>query len=249
MAALFRALLVDDEELPRLRLRQLLRAHPEVAVVGEAESVTDAEAKARELNPDVIFLDVQMPRNDGFALMPRLDTLAHIVFVTSHDRFALRGFEVNALDYLLKPVQAARLSLTVQRLKAASKNGDEKSGAPSVDDMIVVGDASHSRVTAVGGISCLAADGNYSRLRFADGSPDVLMLRNLADWESFLPSPPFVRADRSLIVNLSCVRKFSAGSRDEAELHLEGREAPLTLGRAASTRLRAALREFDSSHA
>ena len=110
------AILVDDERLARRELSHLLSAHPAISVVGQAASVDEAASMVSKLDPDVIFLDIQMPKRSGFELLDACDVRGQVVFVTAHDVHAIRAFEVNALDYLLKPVHPDRLALTVARL-------------------------------------------------------------------------------------------------------------------------------------
>ncbi|HRJ72707.1 MAG TPA: response regulator, partial [Terrimicrobiaceae bacterium] len=104
-------MIVEDEEDAREFLRSLLKAHPEVQIVGEAENVTEAIAKFKALKPDLIFLDVQMPKRDGFSLLPELRPAPDVIFATAFDTFAVKAFEVNAADFLLKPISADRLAL------------------------------------------------------------------------------------------------------------------------------------------
>jgi two-component system LytT family response regulator len=122
------ALIVDDERLARRELAHLLAAHPEISVAGEAGSVEDAAALVRALDPDVVFLDIQMPKRSGFELLDAAD-VRRVVFVTAHDVHAIRAFDVNALDYLLKPVHPARLAVTVARLLGTS---GPVTGAPAL---------------------------------------------------------------------------------------------------------------------
>src|SRR6187402_1164283 len=128
-----RALIVDDERLARKELMKLLEDHPSIEVVGEAMNAEEAITMVNELNPDLLFLDIQMPGKTGFQLLEELDAVPFVVFTTAYDEFALKAFEVNALDYLLKPIQADRLSETVakitekERSKAvAARNPDKK---------------------------------------------------------------------------------------------------------------------------
>ena len=114
------AIIVDDERLARRELASLLKAHPEVAIAGEAASVDEAAALVRTVDPDIVFLDIQMPRRSGFELLEAADVRGRVVFVTAHDVHAFRAFEVNALDYLLKPVHPARLAVAIRRVLAAT---------------------------------------------------------------------------------------------------------------------------------
>jgi len=239
-----RALLVDDEPLCRRHLRQLLKVYPEIKIVGEAGSVAEAEILSERNRPNVIFLDVQMPWRDGFSLLPKLRDKTHVVLVTSHDHYALRGFEVDALDYLRKPVMPDRFDLTIRRLRAVLGSGQTAPQPPALDDVIVVGDAEDCRTTSPGAVAAICAEGNYSRLYLVGSAASTLMLRGLAEWERLMPAPPFCRVDRSLIVNLAHVHKFEAESRNQSLLQMKGTNETFRLGRTASTRLRTALRDF-----
>jgi len=243
-----RALLVDDERLSRKLLRQLLAVHPEIEIIGEADGVEPAARLAAELRPDVIFLDIQMPPANGFALLPMLDPLPKIVFVTAFDAFAVKAFEENALDYLLKPVHPERLEKTVRRLvETVPENGalppleSAGDGKPSrrleIHDPVTLRDKRQLRIISAGAIAAIEAEAAYSRVILSGQSP-MLVLGSIADWEERLPSPPFARLERSLIVNLRQVRSVDALSRDETSLRLEGVEEPLRLGRTAAARLR-----------
>src|ERR671912_373625 len=127
-----RALIVDDERLGRKELMKLLEEHPMIEVVGEAVNAEEAVQMINDLNPDLLFLDIQMPGKTGFELLEMLDAVPLVVFTTAYDEFALKAFEVNALDYLLKPIQAERLSETVSKLsekeraKTNATRGPEK---------------------------------------------------------------------------------------------------------------------------
>lgn len=244
MSAL-RALLVDDERLPRKHLRQLLAAHPEVTIAGEAASVADAAELARQVRPDVIFLDVQMPPDNGFDLLPLLDPAPAVVFVTAHDDYAVRAFAASATDYLLKPVEAARLAQALQRVPharnpSASKN--HGSAMPlTLDDALVLRDAGRIRRVQVRDIAAVVAEGSYTRVHFGTERP-MLVLRTMTDWEALLPAPPFLRVDRSLVVNLERIAGIDIYSRDKGEVTLQANGSPrLHLGRLALNRVREAL--------
>lgn len=241
------ALLVDDERLARKYLRELLAEHPEVSVAGEAESVADAAELARDLRPDVIFLDVQMPPANGFELLPLLDPAPAIVFVTAHDEFAVRAFDASAADYLMKPVVPARLALALQHVRnrhpAPAAGGQGPAALPplGLDDTLILRDAGRLRRVRLGDIMALAGEGSYTRVYLAEERP-MLVLRRMDAWEALLPSPPFLRVERSLIVNLGRIAGMDVRSRDAGTLTLEGAGSPvLELGRVAIVRLRAAL--------
>lgn len=238
MKKAIRTLLVDDE-IPALELmRDLLSVHPEIEVVGQARSVAEAAALAAALKPDLIFLDIQMPREDGFALLQKLSHPSSIIFVTAHDKHAVRAFTVNAVDYLLKPVHPERLSQTLARL--------ETRPAPSTQDSLNMNDSIFLKtdrglqVAAVKAITHIEAEENYTRVHLENGRTHLLR-RTLLEWEKLLPPQKFARLERSLLVGLEAVRELQVKSREEALLYLAGRATPLSLARRASFRLRQAL--------
>lgn len=240
MKPIFRALLADDERLARKRLRELLRAHPEIEIIGEAASVPATVEFVAQESPDVIFLDIQMPPYCGFDALPQLRFLPRIVFVTAHDTFAVRAFEANAFDYLLKPVHPERLAETVRRLHAnvaPPPVEQAASGLLEMRDLVTLRDKGSLRLVRVAKIAAIKAEAAYSDICIS-GEGCMLILRPIHEWEGCLPSPPFVRLDRSLLVNLELVRAVETLSRSETHVTLEGVERPLVLGRAASARLK-----------
>jgi len=241
------ALLVDDERLVRKHLRQLLAGAPAVTILGEAGSVGEAASLAKQLRPDVIFLDVQMPPESGFDLLPLLDPAPAIVFVTAHDEFAVRAFAASAADYLLKPVAPERLSLALQHVRHGRSASPSRewiaSSSFGMDDMLILRDTGRIRRVRVRDIAALVGEGSYTRVHLTTERP-MLVFRRMADWEEMLPTPPFLRADRSLLINLNRIATLDIRSREVGELTLDSPGSPpLSLGRRALTRLRAALKE------
>ncbi len=233
-----KALLVDDEPLARKRLRTLLHAHRDLDVAGEASNVEEAAALVREIRPDVIFLDIQMPRKNGFELLPLLaPPLPRIIFVTAFHQYAVRAFEVNAVDYLLKPVDPDRLRIALERVpsKPAPLPGF------TAGDSVLLTDAQRVQLTPLARIAAIEAEGNYSRVHLVDDAP-MMVLRGIGSWVAAVPQPPFLRADRSLLIQLPHFERLTKHSRDASVLSLRGVRREFELGRAASARLRAALR-------
>lgn len=239
MTTPLRALIVDDEPPARRWLRELLSAHPGISVVGEAGDVPTARECVASLAPDVVFLDVQMQPGSGFEVLPVLPATTRIVFVTAYDVYAVRAFDANALDYLLKPVHPDRLAETVRRLNVPSVGTPAPASTDRLGlaDLVPLRDGGKLRMVAVSEIAAIQAEAAYTRVLLA-GLPAMLVLRPIGEWESVLPSPPFSRIDRSLLVNLSRVRALEARSRDESHLGLDSVPEPLVLGRTASQRLR-----------
>jgi two-component system LytT family response regulator len=237
--ALLRALIVDDEAPAREDLVQLLECHYNVKIVGEANSAANAAVLCSDLQPNLIFLDVQMPGGDGFSLLSKLDPLPAIIFVTGYDEYAVRAFEVNAVDYLIKPVNPQRLADALQRIIHAPPQTERKPFLPN--DRIFLRNGKKVRVVYVSHISGIKAEENYTDVLISDGST-VFMRRTISEWEELLPKPPFFTPHRSLIVNLQAVGDVVLESRAEISFKLEGRPHPLKLGQRPAARLRKALR-------
>lgn len=240
-----KALLVDDERLARKRFIELLEAHPEVNVVGQAHDLASARALVQGLAPDVVFLDIDLSSTSGFDLLPDLPSATEVVFVTAHNTFAVRAFEANALDYLLKPVAPERLADSVNRLLTRTRLGPERlvSGteAPAErlapTDPLLVRDGQTWRRMEPCSVLAIQGEGTYTRVYSTEGE-SFLVLRPLKEWMEMLPEDHFARVSRSLLVNLKRVERLETVSRDRANLFLAGRSQALELGRVASKRLR-----------
>lgn len=239
MNEILRAIVVDDELPARELMRQMLRNHPNVKLVGEAGSAADAVELFLDMRPDVVFLDVQMPGGDGFSILPKLQPLPAIIFVTAFEEFAVRAFEVNAIDYLLKPVRGERLAAALHRVVYLPRPSPKERYRPG--DRIFLESDSEMRVVFVAEISGIDAEGNYSRVHVTDGS-SLFMRRNMAEWEALLPAPPFIRVNRSLILNCRAVEKVEVQGRDQVVVEVQGYTSPEILSRRGFDRLRKALR-------
>jgi len=211
-----KAVIIDDERLARSGLRRLLKAHPEVQLVGEAADPEQAIQVIQKLSPDIIFLDVEMPGCDGFGLLEKLeDVPAAVIFTTAYDEYAVRAFEVSALDYLVKPITADRLAKSLARAQTnVASNLRDSSGKPGLKpQQIFVRDGDRSWIVRLSDIVLLESEGNYTRLHFGNNAP--LIYRSLASIEERLAPTMFFRANRSQIVNLRCV--------ESVENELDGR--------------------------
>ncbi len=234
---MLRVVIVDDERLARQGLRQLLAEVPGVTLVGEADSArTGREVIARE-RPDAVFLDIQMPGADGFSLVGSLEARPAIVFVTAHAEHAARAFEIEAVDYLLKPVRPERLEAAVRRIRAAMSNGKGFSEGYQPGDRICFRTPQRTIVVPLAAVAALEADGDFTRVHIPGLSP-LMICHPLGAYEKVLPAPPFLRLDRSLIVNAERITRAERRSRDVAQLHVDGVASPFTLGRTAQARLR-----------
>ncbi len=201
-----KALLIDDERLARNELRRLLAAHKDVQVAGEAADVTEALARVDELRPDLLFLDVQMPGDDGFVLLEKIEPpLPLVIFTTAYDEFAVKAFEFNALDYLLKPVDPARLATALEKVEArvAENQAAQHRGRLSADDKVFVREGDRCWFVPVKNIRLLVSEGNYTRIHFDGEKPQLF--RSLTAMEERLDPKQFFRANRKEVINLAWV--------------------------------------------
>jgi two-component system LytT family response regulator len=237
---MLRVMLVDDERLARQALRQMLAPMEGVELVAEADSATSAREAYERVKPHAVFLDIQMPREDGFAFLRALELPPKVVFVTAYSEHAVRAFEVEAVDYLLKPVRPKRLADAVARLREAcglNATGERGYGA---NDRICLRTPGRTVVATLDKVAALEADGDFTRF-FVAGEAPIMICQKLGAYERLLPSPPFVRVSRSLMLNVDAFVRSQRLSRDEEQVWLSGLAEPITLGRAAQQRLREAV--------
>ena len=219
-----RALIVDDERLARKELMNLLEEHPMIEVVGEAMNAEEAFQMINELNPDLLFLDIQMPGKTGFQLLEMLDAVPLVVFTTAYDEFALKAFEVNALDYLLKPIQADRLSETIaklsekERAKNVAERGPEKK--LGLNDQVFVKDGDRCWFVSLNNVRLFESDGNYIKVYFDNNRPMIHKSLNALDEK--LDERAFFRASRKHIVNLSWVEGIESWFNGGLMVRLRG---------------------------
>lgn len=208
-----KALIVDDERLARKELMGLLQAYDQVEVVGEAANADEAEQRINELRPDLVFLDINMPGRDGFQLLESLDHAPHVIFVTAYDERAVDAFKVNALDYLMKPIDPARLEAAVAKLPKAGDGDVPQRELLRADDQIFLKDGDRCWFVTLKDVRLFESEGNYVRVRFSDQKP--LVLRSLNNLEKKLDPVVFFRANRKQIINLKWVTSiepwFSGG--------------------------------------
>jgi two-component system LytT family response regulator len=200
-----KALIVDDERLARKELMKLLEEHPSIEVIGEAGNADEAEKMIEELNPDLLFLDIQMPGRTGFQLLESLDTVPMVVFTTAYDQFAIKAFEISALDYLLKPITAERLAEAVHKVteKDRNKNGRTRDKKLGLTDQVFVKDGDRCWFVGLDNVRLFESDGNYIKVYFDSNRPMIHKSLNALDEK--LDERAFFRASRKHIVNLSWV--------------------------------------------
>lgn len=215
-----RVIVVDDEPPARREMRRLLMEFPSMQVVGEAGSAAEAETLIEELHPELIFLDIQMPGGSGFDLLSRLEFVPQVVFTTAHDEHAVRAFEVNALDYLLKPIDPRRLAAALDRVRSAGATPAARGGA--VLEQLFVRDGSRCWFVPLDEVQLLTSEGNCVRLSWGKIKP--LLARSLAAIEQRLDPAQFFRANRRQIVNLKFIESIEAGVN--GRLHAQLRDGP-----------------------
>lgn len=206
-----RALVIDDERLARKELINLLNQLETVEVVGEAINVEDAKEKIEQLQPDVIFLDIQMPEKTGFDLLEELDQVPHVIFTTAYDEYALKAFQVNALDYLLKPIEPKRLEEAVLKLQGRMEGIAKREEADglgnqkklTLEDQVFVKDGDRCWFVRLSNVRLFESDGNYIKVYFENFKPMIHKSLNALDER--LDEKSFFRASRKHIINLGWV--------------------------------------------
>ena len=226
-----RALLIDDERLARAELRRMLAAHTDVEIVGEAVNAADGLQQIAALKPDLIFLDVQMPGGSGFDMLAALDDAPEVIFTTAFDHYALQAFEVNALDYLQKPIQAERMAAALQRCRVRLARAADYAAAgisaltaaasiaPAAARKLFIKDGERCWFVGLQDIRLFESDGNYTRVYFDAFRP--LMLRSLNQLEERLDPQRFFRASRKHIVNLDYIRRVTPTEAGGLDLLLQ----------------------------
>jgi two-component system LytT family response regulator len=204
-----KALIIDDERLARTELKRLLTPFKDIKVVGEAVNADDAMDKIQEFKPDLLFLDIQMPGKTGFEMLEELDSVPTVIFVTAYDEYALKAFEYNALDYLLKPIEPKRLEETVNKLleKKRKKTAVELDKETLLEsDQVFVKDGERCWFVKLEAVRLFESEGNYVRIYFSDNKP--LILRTLNYLDERLDGKTFFRANRKHIVNLKWINSI-----------------------------------------
>ncbi|TAL63577.1 MAG: response regulator transcription factor [Bacteroidetes bacterium] len=234
-----KAIIVDDERLARVNLKKLLEPHPEIGIVGEASSCNSAIELINLHKPQLIFLDIQLSGETGFDLLEIIDNSIKIIFVTAYDEYAIRAFEVNAIDYLLKPVNPERLKVSIDRVIRREKN--QKSAAKNYEysDSIYVRLNNYaSRFIKISSINFIEPVGNYSKIVTIEGR-HCLVLKTLKQWQEELPDNNFVRIHRSSIVNIEHVDHIETDSNTQHRAYMKNIPEPLEVSRRYAKKLKA----------
>jgi two-component system LytT family response regulator len=206
-----KAIIIDDERLARNELKKLLQVHPEIEIIEEAANVDDGIEKIESMNPELIFLDIQMPGKTGFDLLTEVEKAPKVIFTTAYDEYAIKAFEVNALDYLQKPIEPKRLSDAIQKLqmeiqkeRAGMQQGNR--GPLTEEDQVFVKDGERCWFVKLNEIRLFESVGNYAKVFFGNNKP--LILKSLNALEERLDDRVFFRANRKHIINLRWIEKI-----------------------------------------
>lgn len=248
MEAPVTALIVDDEPAARCALGRMLASFAYVRVIGAAGNVTEAAELASAHDPELILLDIGMPMRDGFELLPMLTGRARVVFVTAFDEYAVRAFELHAIDYLIKPVRRERMELMLQRFLSECRGEDAimPLSLPAGREEVVLRTNRGVQVVPISAIAFIKGEANYTCVQLADQTR-FLVRRSMLEWAEVLPADRFIRAHRSMIIGLRYLRSIEPHSRDEAELTITGCRQTVTVGRKASLILRRRLGHPDAA--
>lgn len=227
-----KAIIIDDERLARQELKNLLASHKEIEIIAECSDAIDAKEKINELKPDIIFCDIQMPGKNGLELVEEISGTVDVIFTTAYDEHAIKAFELNAFDYLLKPIQTQRLAETIKKLsiKDTSLKGDNTTPL-SKNDMVFIKDGEKCWFVKLSDVRLFESEGNYVRVYFDMFRP--LILRSLNSLESRLNEKEFFRASRKHIINLNFIASveswFNGGLnvklKDGKEIEISRRQA------------------------
>jgi two-component system LytT family response regulator len=238
---ILKTLIVDDERLARIELTRLLSGFPQIQIVGEAANISETLELITTWQPDLIFLDIQLVGETGFELLEKTDAVFHLVFVTAYDEYALRAFEVNAVDYLLKPVNPKRLAKTLERLFKTGTIGKSPSGEPTrrlkYSDALFQRVQDSLKVLKLKDIAAITAEGDYSRIHTDDGNTS-LVTRSMKRWEHLLPGDHFMRIHRSAIINIDRVQRIEKYFNNTYHVYIESLNTPLEMSRRYSTQLK-----------
>lgn len=204
-----KAVIVEDSRLARNELKELLKVHDDIALIGEAENVDTGFELIQKEQPDLLFLDINMPEKDGFELLEMLDEVPITIFTTAFDEYAIKSFEYNALDYLLKPINEKRFALAIEKVKVKldGKDGEEENDVAkklSEKSQIFIKDGEKCWLVKIGSISHFEIVGNYTRVFFEDQKP--MLYKSLNQVEEKLPEQTFFRVNRQQIINTNFIQ-------------------------------------------
>jgi len=233
-----KAIIVDEERLARVNLRRLLERFPEIEIAGEASSCASALERINLYNPRLIFLDIHLSGETSFDLLELIDNSINIIFVTAYDEYAIRAFDVNAVDFLSKPVNPERLKVAIERVKNRENNQKSETKNYEYSDSIFVPSNNYAfRFIKISSITFIEPVGNYSKIVTIEGK-HCLVLKTLKQWQEELPDKNFVRIHRSSIVNKEHIDHIEKKSNTQHMAFLKNIVEPLEVSRRYARKLK-----------
>lgn len=224
------ALIIDDERLARVNLRKKLNMFAEIEVIGEANSIETGLIAISELNPDLLFLDIKLSDGTGFDLLNQAEFGGRVIFQTAYDEYACRAFEINALDYLLKPITKERLKKVIDNIINLSVEKNAlKNTRFRYDDRIMIEQSRCIHFIKVENIICIKAVREYTSI-FEKGGKEYVVLKSISDWQQELPDEHFARIHRNCIVNFNYVEQ-SERQGNTANIYLTGMHDGILISR------------------
>jgi len=225
------AIVIDDERLARLTLKKDLEKFPEIIIAGEASNITTAKSLIEQINPDLLFLDIQLSDGSGFDLLNQIDYTGRIIFVTAYDEYAIRAFEINAVDYLLKPISSKRLKKAIDKLYNTDDQNIHKTTAKlNYEDHLMVMHNKSVNFIKINTITYIKASREYSFINTSDGK-EYLTSISIGEWESRMPEQNFCRIHRSTIINFDYIININHHITGSAEVIIQGIPEPLNISR------------------
>ncbi|MDP3150562.1 MAG: LytTR family DNA-binding domain-containing protein [Ignavibacteria bacterium] len=233
----YKTLIVDDEKYARGDLRELLSLFPTIEVVGEAKNIKTAIEAIEKLKPDLIFLDIQFPGETGFELFDKVDINAKVIFVTAYDEYAIRAFDVNACDYLLKPVNPDRLALAVKRIQENRERQIPPGISLTEEDSIYLQLNYKYYFIRVDSIIKITAADHFTEIITAKGLKG-LTNKQLCEWDECLPKSSFIKVHRSTIINMNFVERIERGANYSYHIIMKNIEEPIAISRRYASQIK-----------
>jgi two-component system LytT family response regulator len=215
-----RAAIIEDEPLARVELRRLLQPHPSVEIVGEAANIEEAKKLIHATSPDLLFLDIHMPGGTGFDLLEQLEHVPAVIFTTAYDEHAVRAFEIDAIDYLLKPIEPERLADAIGRMQALTATRENKKVTREILEQLFVRDGPRCWFVPLHEVHLISSEGNYVRLHWKQAKP--LFGKSLVNLEQRLDPKLFFRANRQQLINLQFIEEVDVGVGGRLHIQLRG---------------------------
>ena len=215
------AVIVEDSRLARNELKELIKEYPNINLVGEAENVDDGVILIEKIKPDLLFLDINMPEKDGFQLLEELDEVPIVIFTTAFDEYAIKSFEYNALDYLMKPINSSRFDIAIEKIKRrinSNINNQKYDKKLNSNSQIFIKDGEQCWLVKIADIYLFEIVGNYTRVYFNHNKP--LLYKSLNQIEEKLPSTSFFRVNRQQIINTSHIENVTPWFSGKLKLKL-----------------------------